>query len=1170
MSVPVLPALPDTAGGEKASGLAIRLFGPMEVRLGSRPLPRLRSRKGLWLLALLALRAGRDVERRWLAETLWPGDDTTAARHSLRQSLHDLRLALGPEAHRLAGDAVRTVRLDVEGAFVDVLVFDAALARGAGAPEAWGTAERRGAGAERSEVVRPALETAVQLYRGPLLEDCAEDWVQPERRPREQGYVAALERLAAAATARGEHAAAVGTLQLAVSVDPCREELQRALMAALAAAGNPGSALLAYRQFRALLWRELAAEPAEETTALFRRLRDEVRARPPSRPPSLSPSLAPSPAPSPTPAVPRHLPLPLTELIGREAEVREVRDRLARSRLITLTGTGGIGKTRLALQVAEELAAEYADGARFVPLASLADPDRVPDTVRAALGLPPGNTREEPMDILREYLSSRRLLLVLDNCEHLLDACAKLADALLSQCPGVRLLATSRQALGLGGETVWRVPSLSLPDPKQGSMVDGQWLMAHGPSRPASTINHQPSTMMQFAAIRLFVERARAVEPSFALTLGNASAVVEICRRLDGIPLAIELAAARVRAIPVAQIAPRLNDRFRLLTGGSRGALPRQQTLRATMDWSYDLLSEPERTLLRRLSVFAGGLTLEAAEAVCGDEEGRRQKAEGSDKHRTAAATTAEPAGLPSAFCLLPSDVMDLLTQLVDRSLVTVERREEAARYVLLETTRDYARDRLREAGEWDGWRARHAEFFLAVAERAEPELRGPAQAEWLQRLEAEHDNLRAALDHFLDRGAVEEGLRLGGALGWFWWLRGYYSEGRERLQALLSQSGYKMGSAEPDGEIRAAQHARNAGRPELRQRRVGRALAKALNASGMLADEQSDYNAACVQFQESLTLSRELCDQAGVAAALKSLGGQAMRVRDLPAARALFEESLAISRRIGDDWSAAASLTLLGRVAFARKEYATARALVESGLEIQRQLRDRRAIARSLTSLGNIATRLGDYVAARSLYEESLALARELGTRGVIEETLNVLGTVARELGDHDAALACLEECLTIAREVGNVWGIAEGLGDLALLAHDRGEGTRAAALWSESLPISQRLGALESVAVCLEGFASLAVQPGLWEPGSRDRGSKRPVETVEGRDSARRAARLLGAAATVRELASALLGPRDQAEHERHVAAARALLDDAAFATAWAEGAAMSVQQACAYALT
>jgi predicted ATPase/DNA-binding XRE family transcriptional regulator len=439
---------------------------------------------------------------------------------------------------------------------------------------------------------------------------------------------------------------------------------------------------------------------------------------------------------------PRHnLPVPVTSFIGREQELWEIAGRLAHSRLLTLTGIGGCGKTRLALEVARAVLEHYPDGAWLVELAPIADPNLVPQLVATAVGVRegPGQTMTSALTIA---LRERRTLLVIDNCEHLLEACARLVDDLIRSCAHVRVLATSREALGLTGEVAWRVPSLSIPAANQ------QLTLTELAANPA---------------VQLIVERAAAVRPRFGLTERNASAIVQICRRLDGIPLALELAAARVQALAPDQIAARLDQRFRLLTGGSRAALPRQQTLRATLDWSYDLLSEPERLLLNRLAVFAGGWSLEAAEAVCSDEH------------------------------IPPDDVLDLLAQLVSKSLVLAdEEADSTERYRLLETVRQYARERLLAAGEAEAVHQRHAAYFLGFGDSLEPQRLYPTgtafpTAEQLRSLEREHDNLRAALRWWIESADVERATRQAGLLFQIWFSRGHVTEGHEWLLEILS-----------------------------------------------------------------------------------------------------------------------------------------------------------------------------------------------------------------------------------------------------------------------------------------------------------------------------------------------------------------------------------------------
>jgi predicted ATPase/two-component SAPR family response regulator len=591
--------------------------------------------------------------------------------------------------------------------------------------------------------------------------------------------------------------------------------------------------------------------------------------------------------------------LQLTSFIGREREMSEVNELLVdKTRLLTLTGPGGCGKTRLALAVANDLVEEFEDGVWLVELASLSDPALVPQAVASALGV-----REQPRrpmtETLLDHLRPKKLLLVLDNCEHLIGACAGLADGLLRACPELRILATSREPLRIDGETVWLVPSLSLPDPRHRPPVD---------------------ELPRYEAVRLFAERAGAALSSFALTEENAPAVARLCRRLEGMPLAIELAASRVKVLSVEQIAERLDDCFRLLRGGSRVALPRHRTLRATIDWSHGLLSEEEQALFRRLSVFAGGFSLEAAEAVCGGE--------GIEK----------------------DEVLDLLSQLVDKSLVLMAEEDSGeTRYRLLEMVRQYGKEKLDESGEAQAIRGRHASFFLRLTEEAEPAILGPGQVAWLERLEREHDDLRAGLGWLRQEGAVERGLRLGGALGHFWFLRGYYTEGRAWLEAFLEF-------------------------PEAFGRTAARA--KALYALGMLIYRSADYSAgdqdvAHSRLEEGLKIYRELGDGPRTAAVLRELGHLGARVGDWEAARSALEESLILERRSGNEHGIAVTRNLLGHLALLRGEYEPARAHLEESLGILRRLGDKFYLNTCSYFLGLLACEQGEYAEARDRFAE-------------------------------------------------------------------------------------------------------------------------------------------------------------------------------------------------------
>jgi predicted ATPase len=760
-----------------------------------------------------------------------------------------------------------------------------------------------------------------------------------------------------------------------------------------------------------------------------------------------------------------------------------------------VTGPAGTGKTRVSLEAAERLAEPFAGAVYFTALADLNDFALIPGAILDSLGVP-RSPQQEPLEQTVEALAKKPTLLVLDNFEHLMEGGADVVQTLLTRVSSLKLLVTSRQRLGLSAEREFILSPLPVP----GSEAS-------------------PERLSLYESVQLFLDRAQQVMPYFQVNHANAAAVAGLVGGLEGIPLAIELAAARIQVLTPAQMLSQLSHRLDFLARRKRDVAERQRTLRGALEWSYRLLAPELQRFFSRLSVFRGGWRAEAAEQVC-----------------------KEPLAL------------DYLEQLRECSLVfSAETEDGVFRFRMLETLREFAaeqisesrRDDVREAGEEEACRARHARFFLHLAERAELELKGPAQAEWLRRLEEEHDNCRAALEYFLTRGASEEGLRLGGALGWFWWMRGYLSEGRERLQALLTPSF------------------------EAEQRHVQPARVKALYLTGMLADDQGDIEAARALFQESLTLARELGDQPGAAIALNCLGGLARHAHNVAAARALFEESLAISRAIGDRWWTANALNNLSRVVLLEREYATARDLVESALAIQRELQDRRVIARSLTFLGIIRVHLGDHEGARVLQEESLAIVRELGVSGQIEDTLGALADAAYERGDEEAAQSWYEERLALAREMGSAWAVAESLYYLGLVARNRGEGSRAATLWSESLVISRRLGDKNRLSECLEGLASMALPPAHIGSARTDRGSHESQPRSEVPVSALRAARLYGAAAALREVVGAPGGVKQRAEYERHLADARALRDSGALAAAWEEGRAMSLDQAIDLAL-
>jgi len=661
--------------------------------------------------------------------------------------------------------------------------------------------------------------------------------------------------------------------------------------------------------------------------------------------------------PGRTGRVPNNLPVPLTSFVGRNDEMEEASRFLDQHRLVTLAGAGGCGKSRLSLHVARNLLESFPDGVWLVELASLSDPALVPQRIANA-----ANIREEPgrsvLETLGAAFADRAVLIVLDNCEHMTAACASVASSLLEAAPSLRLLTTSREPLGVAGESVLRVPPLEIPDPAR-----------HRTRRELG----------RFESVRLFVERAATASPSFALNDENAQTVGQICARLDGIPLAIELAAARIRVLPVAQILVRLEDRFRLLTAGG-AALPHHQTLRATVDWSYDLLSEPERALFDRLSCFAGGATLEAIEEICAGE--------GIDV----------------------DGVLDLLANLVDKSLVIPETGVgDTARYRLLETLRAYGAERLDRAGRSGAVAERHARTYLALAEQSEPKLSGGGESEWLARLEEEHDNLRRAGAWLLGAGRSEESLRLVGALWRFWRIHGHLGEGRHRLEAALAV-------------------------PEEARARFARA--KALLGTAALARSQGDYETASRRLHAALPIARATGNRETAAAILNEMGNVADDQSKLAEAEERFQECLAIRREMGDRWGMAMVLHNLGVVAQGRLNFDEARSLYTQSIGLSREVGWLEGEGGTLNALGSIELDLGHHELARQHHEAALAIHRKLGSRPFVAYSLREQGRALTGLGRHTDARRLLTESMETYRALGDPLGTVETLEHFAVLA--------------------------------------------------------------------------------------------------------------------------------------
>jgi predicted ATPase len=685
---------------------------------------------------------------------------------------------------------------------------------------------------------------------------------------------------------------------------------------------------------------------------------------------------------------PHNLPIQLTSFIGREKEINEIKGHISKARLVTLTGPGGCGKTRLALQAASELLDGFPNGLWLIELAPLADPMLVPQTVATVLGVKE-ELSHSILLTLTDHLLGKKLLLILDNCEHLIQASAQFSEALLRACPDLRILASSREMLGVAGEREFHVPSLSTPDPRKTMPMED---------------------MMNYEAVRLFIDRAATVMPNFILTDENASAVAQVCQRLDGIPLAIELAAARVTTLRIEQIAARLDDAFHLLTSGSRTALPRHQTLRALIDWSYALLSNQERMLLNRLSVFAGGWTLEAAEAL---GAGNNIKA---------------------------SEVMDMLSQLGKKSLVVAERKQGTeTRYGMLETIRQYALEKLTASGEANTVRRRHAEFYLMFTETY-----GRTVTIQLDRLEREQDNLRAALTWSLSTlGAAELGLRLVLAMAWLWSWRQHRNERCNWLE-------------------RALAHADAEGVGDTQER--ARVLTSLADAYGV-----EEYAASEALLIQSLRISRNLGDISASAEVIHQLGRLAREHGDTATARNRLEESIALFRELGDKIGLTGPLLTLGEVAVMQEDAVLATALLDEVLALERQTGNTNAftIGWALNHLGHAAQLQGEWERARQLHEQSLAPFDEIGLRN--EGTIwahQSLGETA--LGQNNSTLAArhFREALELSRDLGDRAATAWCLAGLAGVAALNEEPERAAWLWGVAEALRQSIGVREAPA--------------------------------------------------------------------------------------------------------
>jgi predicted ATPase/class 3 adenylate cyclase len=700
---------------------------------------------------------------------------------------------------------------------------------------------------------------------------------------------------------------------------------------------------------------------------------------------------------------PTTLPSILTSFIGRKKEIAEVKRLLVEKRLLTIVGPGGAGKTRLAVRVAADLLDVYPDGVWMVDLTPLSNGELVVHHIMKNLGV-----REEvaysPLQTLTDSLRERNMLLVLDNCEHLLQEVAELIESLLIGAPALKILTTSRESIGIPGETLWHIPPLSTPKLNEEIVVEN---------------------LGKYESVRLFLERAASVKNDFKLTIKNAPAIASITAHLDGIPLAIELAAARIRVLSPEEIADRLDDRFRLLVG-NRTAITRQKTLRNLIDWSYDLLSDSERTLLRRLSVFAGGWTLDAAEDICTD-------------------AILDKVG-----------ILDLLTNLVDKSLVVAETQEEGIRYRFLETIRQYGHDRLVESAEVEEFTRRHAAYFAAFVERSFLELWGTRQEYRLHRLEIENDNLRAAQDWMArDPDSKEPLLKTAMFLWHFWEIRGDIREGRARLEFAMNHY--------PESP------------PDLR--------AEGLRGAGLLALQGGDFAQSIEMHQESLALFRKLDDNLGVARELDALGEIAQYRGEYGQSVELFTEALAIFYKIDNKEGIAESIGHLGVIARDRADYTHARELLQESLKLSRELDDKLMIAEALNNLGLVEHPLCNYERASLLFGEAVSIYRELHDRMGISNTLQNLGDVAKDQGNFQEAIRLYQECITLKKELGDKRGIARATVTLAEVLFHQGNYPQALEKAESSLSLFQELEIKRGINHALQILAYIAIYQGDYE---------------------------------------------------------------------------------------
>ncbi len=1071
------------------AALQVQLLGGFAVRANGVLIPEAqwRSRRARSLVKLLALAPDHRLHRDRVLDALWPDSDLTAAANNLHQTLFTARKIF--EAAGVCALILQDSLLSLgDGLSVDVEQFEAAVAQTANSQD-------------------PALfQAALELYPGDLLPvDLYEEWTVARRDSLRQLHIKLLLDFARLLETRKEYSAGIETLGQVLAIDRAHEEAHAGLMRLYALSGQRQQALRQFQTLKEALRTELEAEPSPASLRLY----EEIQS---GRLPQTTALIS-----AGTNLRKHNLPAQLTSFIGRETEIADLSEKVKSSRLVTLTGAGGTGKTRLALQVAEKVLDTFPDGVWLVELAPLSDPGLVQQACLQVLELvqQPGVS---PTSILAHFLENKHALLILDNCEHLLAACTSLVNDLVKVCPQLHILASSREILSVPGESPFRVPSLAFPDPR---------------SLPT------PAELVQFEAVQLFEVRSKQASAGFHLAPEDTRTVAQICSRLDGIPLAIELAAARMHVLTVDQLASRLDNAFRVLTGGSQAVMPRQQTLKATIDWSYDLLASQERLLLQRLAVFAGGWTLEAAEVVTPDQEGTENC---------------------NSSTLTSLEVMDLIAALVDKSLVIAEIFPDGYRYRLLETIRQYARDRLLESGCGGAVRDRHLNYFSRLSGDAEPHLRGKGQVEWLERMDQELDNLRAALEWSVS-SRIDLGLKIAADLMWFWHLRGLFTEAFEWLEKLLA-----FEAQQPEVQFLARERA-------LQRARGLRAIA-----------HQTDYvnikniPEQIALFQESVTILRTLeplpRQELGI-----SLYYLLLKKNILDQHSETHEEMLDIFQQ--ENMKFWLSEYLCNTTFFA-DDLDQAMIRGKESLSIAREIEDLDGICGRSATLAQLMILKGDYLQAESLINEAIAICSKVKNYWLGATLIAYLSSLALAQGNYQEATDRAKEAITKFRELSynpQIGGPLETLQQTAwsqgkceesiqyaleLISSSDGQWVaRDTNLYLGRVAISQ--GDLSQAGV----YMKKAISSNLWKGIMNAWNIAIPhllgwiaLFCIQGKYKA--SAQLIGAVDSFYHQIAPGLVPRERSEYEEDRASIRTVLSEEAFAEAFAAGQAMTLEQA------